>query len=194
MIEDRDAGHVAFGGRPGEGFERPRDAEQLLVRQDVEQHPQLALVELAEPVRDRSTGRRGSHDDLATIVRILPPGREPLVHEAVHQAAHRRERDPERRDQLRHVELAGGLEQVEHLGLGHRDPDLEELGAMDRHQPSHHRRVSREDVPDRLLAIEPDGRVLRFRHMLGLHLTIWSLRTISAVGGRRSSSFRTIHR
>ena len=94
-----------------------------------EQLAHLARVELAEAVEEVGARGRQADDDLAAVGGVLAAGGEAVVDDAVDEAADGGQRDAEAGDELRHVEVAGRAEQVEELGLGHRDGDLEELGA-----------------------------------------------------------------
>ena len=55
---------------------------------------------------------------------------------------------PRRWTRLGHVEVAGGAEEVQELGLGHRDVDLQELGRVAVGEALHERLVARDDLVD----------------------------------------------
>ena len=80
--------------------------------------------------------------------RILAPGGEPVVDDAVDEAADGGQRHAEPGDELRHVEVADGAEQVQELGLGHRDVDLQELRRMAVGEALHEGLVARDDLVD----------------------------------------------
>ena len=100
------------------------------VVQLAQQLAHLARVELAEAVDEGGAGGGEAHDDLAAVRGVLAARGQAGVDDPVDQAADRGQRDAEADDELRHVEVAGGAEQVQQLGLRHRDGDLEEVGRV----------------------------------------------------------------
>ena len=96
---------------------------------------QLATAQLLELVEGRRSRRRDGHADLAAVVRIVRPGQQAELHETFDRAAGRGDGDPEPLRDLRHAELAGRGDDVQELGLGHRDIERRELRRVQRHQP-----------------------------------------------------------
>ena len=136
-------GWTAGGGAaPGRGLAEdlhgPLDGLELGVRDGREERAQLARIELAEPLHELEAGRGGGHDDLAPVGGVVGAGGEAVVDELVDEAARGRRRDAQPGDELGHVDRAAG-EHVEHLGLGHGDPDVAEVGGVledqELHQP-----------------------------------------------------------
>ena len=123
------AGGEAAGGS-GEGGERVAHAGEVGVVEQVEELAHLAGVELPEAVDEVGAGRGEPDDDLAAVGGVVAAGGEALVDDPVDEAADGGQRDAEAGDELRHVEVAGGAEEVEQLGLRHRDGDLQELGRV----------------------------------------------------------------
>ena len=72
----------------------------------------------------------------------------PVVDDAVDEPADGGQRDAEALDEVGHVEVAGGTEEVQELRLGHRDVDLEELRCVAVGQALHERLVARDDLVD----------------------------------------------
>ena len=127
-----------------------------VVVEDREQLAHLAGVELAETVDEVDAGGRQPDEDLAPVRRVLAAGGEPVVDEAVDEAAHRGRRDAEAGDEIRHVELARGAEEVQELGLGHRDVDLQELRRVAVGEPLHEPLEAGDDVVDVGCALRRD--------------------------------------
>ena len=136
------------GGGPAEGDERPAYQLELLVIEDPQQLAHLAGVELTEAVDERGTGGREPDDDLAAVGGIIPAGGEPVVHHAVHETADGGQGYPEAGHQVRHVEVAGGTEEVQELRLGHRDVDLQELRRVAVGEALHEHLVASDDLID----------------------------------------------
>jgi hypothetical protein len=84
---------------------------------------------------------------------VVAAGGEPLVHEPLDEPADRGQRHAEAGDELRHVELAGGGEEVDQLRLRHRDRDLEELGCVAVGEPVHEELVAVHHALDERVAM-----------------------------------------
>ena len=91
-------------------------------------------------VRPTTTWRRSA--------RVLAAGGEAVVHDAVDETADGGQRHAEAGDDVGHVEVAGGAEEVQELGLGHRDVDLQELRRVAVREALHERLVARDDLVD----------------------------------------------
>ena len=119
------------------------------VVQLAQQLAHLARVELAEAVDEVGAGGREADDDLAAVRGVLAARGEAGVDDPVDEAADRGQRDAEADDELRHVEVAGRAEQVEELGLGHRDGDVEEVGGVAVGEPLHEPLEAGDEAVDR---------------------------------------------
>jgi hypothetical protein len=86
--------------------------------------------EFAEAFEQRHGLRRGGHDDLAAIARLIVSPEEAELDETVGQPACGRRSDPKPSGKIGHPQLAGGHHDVQDLGLGHRDPDIGELRSV----------------------------------------------------------------
>ena len=124
-----DGGGDDPGGGPGEVAEGHPHLLELAVLERLEQLAHLARVELAEAVDERRALGREPDEDLAPVDGILAAGREAVVDDLVDEAADGGQRHAEALDEGRHVELARQRDEVQELGLGHGDRDLEELRA-----------------------------------------------------------------
>ena len=98
-----------------------------------------------------------AYDHLAAIDGVLSAGGQALVHHPVDEPADRGQRDAEAVDEIRHVELAGGAEEVQELGLGHRDGDLQELRRVAVGEALHEGLVAGDHLVD-------DGRAVVVRY------------------------------
>ena len=124
------------------------DLLELAVLERLEQLAHLARVELAEAVDERRALGRQPDEDLAPVGGILATRGEAVVDDLVDEAAHGGQRHAEALDERRHVELAGQRDEVQELGLGHRDRDLEELRRVAVGEAVHERLVARDDLVD----------------------------------------------
>ena len=99
-------------------------------------HP--ARVELAEGLEGRLGLGRGTDHDLASVGGVLVADQEAERRRGRSTTPGRgRGRDPEPSRKLGHPELTGGDDEVQRLGLGHRQVDEVQLGGVARHQAMH---------------------------------------------------------
>ncbi len=123
------------------------DPLQVLVVEHAQQVPDLAGVEVTEAVDQLGAGRRQAHEDPPAVRSGRATGDQSGVNESVNDPAHRRLRHTQAADQLGHAEVTGRQE-VQHLGLGHRDVDVKELRGVRVGQPREEDLVVGEDVLD----------------------------------------------
>ena len=123
----RGAGMAACGRRAASARSVRSGLASSVVVEVVEEVAHLAGVELAEAVDERGACGRQADDHLAAVDGVLAARGEAVVDDPVDEAAHRGQRDAEALDEIGHVELARRAQEVQELGLGHRDGDLEEL-------------------------------------------------------------------
>ena len=136
------------GGGAGEMAEGVPHLRELVVLERLEQLAHLARVQLAEAVDERRALGRQPDEDLAPVGWILAARRETVVDDLVDEAADGGQRHAEALDEGRHVELAGERDEVQELGLGHRDRDLEELRRVAVGEAVHEHLVARDDLVD----------------------------------------------
>jgi hypothetical protein len=100
-----------------------------------------------------------------------------VVDQAVDEPAHRGRRGPEAGDELRHVELPGEAQEVQQLGLGHRDVDLQELRRVAVGEPLHEPLEAGDHRLDVVGTVRSDGGpFLWLRQIVRLDRTIRSQR------------------
>ena len=121
----------------------PKDPDGLVndveigLGQSAQQTAKLASVELTEPLHELDPGRRERDDDLSPVQRIVCADDKVLFDELLDQPAGGGPRDPQARNERGHVQRSRDAV-MEHLYLGHRDPDLGEVrgivGDQDLHE------------------------------------------------------------
>ena len=95
------------------------------------------VVELAHALERVGAGVGERDDHLAAIRGVGTALEQPELHEPVDDAARRAHLHAEACGELGHPQRPGGGDDVQDLGLGHRDPDLGELGRVGRDHPVH---------------------------------------------------------
>ena len=167
---------LAGGRQPGDApLEHGQEAADLLEVRGVEhgqQVSQLPRVEVTEAIEQVHPGGRDADEDPAAVRRVRATSDQTPFDEAIDDAAHRREGHAQAGHQLGHVEVAD-REEVQHLRLGHRDVDFQELGCVGVGEAGEARLEVRDDL------LDEDGALLLVDGMpLLAVLTVRSDRTI----------------
>ena len=122
-------------GRGVDGAAMIRIARSMTSRSSsvdrVEQRAELAGAELTQLLERLAPERRDRDADLAAVGRVVDAAEQADRHEVIDRAAGGRDRDAEPLGDLGHAQLPGRGDDVQELGLGHRQVERRELGRME---------------------------------------------------------------